>query len=313
MNSGQTTGQAGTTAPTQSNAVVQTEAGRTVTAQQQSTIQRSVLSARNAPRVNVDTINFAVNRGVVVPSRFRAVSVVAFPALIDAFPEYRDDSFFVVEDEVVFLDRDRRVVDVVPVGPRTRFSHRGSSSSVATMDLSPQQIREVQQVLIERGLLVGEADGVLGSRTREALITFQRRQGIATSGSVDTRTVAALGLSDRIGQGAGQEPSTVGQGRAPQQPAQQNTTGQTTGQTKPPQNGPSGTQPPAQQQSPQQNTTGQAASQNQSTVGQGGTRPGGGEKAQPGQPGQNSAPPPSSSGQGAPMPEQNPGRNSTGR
>ncbi|WGS21800.1 MULTISPECIES: peptidoglycan-binding domain-containing protein [unclassified Bradyrhizobium] len=312
MNSGQTTGQAqgqtGTTAQTQSNATVQTEAGRTVTAQQQSTIQRSVLSARNAPRVNINSINFAVNRGVVVPSRFHVVSVAAFPALIDVFPFYRDDSFFIVEDEVVFLDRDRRVVDVVPVGPRTRFSHRGSSSSVAIMDLSPQQIREVQQVLIDRGLLVGEADGVLGSRTREALITFQRQQGIATSGSVDTRTVAALGLSDRIGQGAGQGSSTVGQGRTQQQPAQQNAPGQTTGRANPPQNQSTPGQSPAQQQAPQQNTTGQAAPQNQSTVGQGGSRPSADQNTQPGQSGQSSAPPSSGAGQGAQTPEHNSNR-----
>jgi peptidoglycan hydrolase-like protein with peptidoglycan-binding domain len=307
-----------------------------VTAQQQSTIQRSVLSARNAPRVNVSTINFAVNPGVVVPRRFNVVSVAAFPALIDAFPYYRDDSFFVVEDEVVFLDRERRVVDVVPVGPRTRFSHRGGGGgggSVAMMDLNPQQIREVQQVLIDRGLLVGEADGVWGSRTREALITFQRQEGITTSGSVDTRTVTALGLSDRIGQGAGAS-STVGQSRtqqnttgqttdqtnAPQnqstgrtdtqQPAQQNTTGQTTGQANSPQNqsttSQSGNQPSAQQQAPQQNTTGQAAPQNQSTVGQGsGNQPNAGRDAQPSQPNQNNIPPSSGSGQSPQTPAQN--------
>jgi len=184
------------------------------------------------------------------------------------------------------------------------------------MDLNPQQIREVQQVLIDRGLLVGEADGVLGSRTREALITFQRRQGIATSGSVDTRTVTALGLSDRIGQGAGQGASTVGQGGARQHTTgqsgtQQNEPGQTTGQANSPQNrsapGQTGTQ------APQQNTTG-AAPQNESTVGQGGSRPGGSQNQnmpsnQPSnQPSQNSSPPSSGSGQGAQMPEHNSNR-----
>jgi hypothetical protein len=198
-----------------------------------------VLSARNAPRVNVNSINFAVHRGVVVPPRVNVVSVTVFPSLIEVFPQYRDYSFFVVEDEIVFLDRERRVVDVVPAGPRTRFSRAGTGGGgVAALNLSEAEIREVQLVLIERGLLTGEADGVLGPRTREALITFQRQQGIETSGSIDTRTVATLGLSNKIGQQqTGQsttqsttqgQSSTVGQG---QTGAQQNTTGQATAPT----------------------------------------------------------------------------------
>src|SRR5207247_1505934 len=119
----------------------------------------------------------------------------------------------------------------------------------------------------------GEADGVLGFRTREALIAFQRQQGIQTTGSIDTRTVTALGLSNRIGQQTGQSAtqgrsSTVGQGQAGTQqgtgqanapmPQNQSTTGQAT----------SG----AKQPSAQQGTSGQAAPQNQSTVGQGGNK-----------------------------------------
>ena len=277
---GQTQGQA----QGQSGVAAQTQASRTtLSAQQQNTIRQSVLSARNAPRVNVNAIHFAVNSGVVVPSNIRIVSVSTFPVLVDVFPSFRDYSFFVVEDEIVFLDRDRRIVEVVPVGPRARFSRRAASGgSFAMLNLSPQEIREVQRVLIERRLLVGEADGVLGSRTREALITFQRQQGIQTSGSVDTRTVTALGLSNRIGQQSGQsatqgQSSTVGQGQSgTQQPSarQQNTTGQGTGQANAPmpQNQSTTDQVTrgAKQPSAKQGTTGQAAPQNQSTVGRGG-------------------------------------------
>src|SRR6266446_5970927 len=219
---GQTQGQA----QGQSGVAAQTQASRTtLSAQQQTTIRQSVLSARNAPRVNVNAIHFAVNPGVVVPSNIRIVSVSSFPVLVDVFPSFRDYSFFVVEDEIVFLDRDRRIVEVVPAGPRAGFSRRAArGGSFAMLDLSPQEIREVQRVLIERRLLVGEVDGVLGSRTREALITFQRQQGIQTTGSIDTRTVTALGLSNRIGQQTGQSAtqgqSTVGQGQTgTQQPS----------------------------------------------------------------------------------------------
>jgi Putative peptidoglycan binding domain len=272
---GQTQGQTQGQAQAQSGVAAQTQASRTtLSAQQQNTIQQSVLSARNAPRVNVNAIHFAVNPGVVVPSNIRIVSVSTFPVLVDVFPSFRDFSFFVVEDEIVFLDRDRRIVEIVPVGPRARFSRRAArGGSFAMLDLSQQEIREVQRVLIERHLLVGEADGVLGPRTREALITFQRQQGIQTTGSIDTRTVTALGLSNRIGQQTGQsatqgQSSTVGQG---QTGTQQSTTGQGTGQANAPmpQNQSTTGQATggAKQPSAQQGTSGQAAPQNQSTVG----------------------------------------------
>jgi hypothetical protein len=294
-----------------------------------------VFSARNAPRVNVNSVNFAVNRGVAVPRNINVVSVSAFPALIDTFPSFRDNSFFIVEDEIVFLDRDRRVADVVPVGPRARFSRNfggsggssvGGGGSVAALNLSPAEIREVQLVLIDRGLLTGEADGVLSTRTQEALVSFQRQQGFEASGRIDTRTVASLGLSNKIGQQSGQstsgsQSSTVGQS---QTGSQQNTTGQASGQANAPapqnqsttgQAGGQGQggaqQPSAQQQQPAQQNT-QAAPQNQSTVGQGGNQPAPNQNQnmQSGQGGQGSSPPPSTSGQGnAQPPAQNPGQN----
>jgi len=286
-----------------------------------------VLSARNAPRVNVNSINFAINAGVVVPRHVNVVAVSAFPALIDIVPDFRDDSFFVVDDEIVVLDRSRRVVDVVPAGPRTHFSQNFSRSSVgggaaASLNLSVTEIREVQQVLIDRGFLTGEVDGVFNDRTRQALISFQRREGIQASGSIDSRTVSSLGLSNRIGQQSNQS-TTVGQG---QSGTQQNTTGQGSGQANAPapQNqsttgqaggqgqGGAAQQPSAQQQpTAQQNT--QAAPQNQSTVGQSGNQPAANQNTpsgQAGQAGQANSPPPSTSGQGnAPPPAQNPGQN----
>jgi len=113
----------------------------------------------------------------------------------------------------------------------------------------------VQQVLIERGLLTGEADGVFSTRTREALIVFQRQQGLQARGTIDTRTVAALGVSNKIS--ATQNQSTT----AGQQPsAPQNATGQNTGQA----NAPAGQNEPA--------TTGQAGRNQPATTGQAGTQ-----------------------------------------
>jgi len=179
-------------------------------------LQQSVVSASNAPHVNANSINFQVRAGVNVPSNISIVSASTYPVLIDTFPAYRDYSFFVVDDEIVFVDRERRVVDVVPAGPRTRFSAHvtggGSTSSsggsVATVDLPADDMRIVQHVLIERGLLSGEADGILGPQTREALMTYQRQQGIQVSGSIDARTVTSLGVSNRLSAQASQSLQT---------------------------------------------------------------------------------------------------------
>ena len=56
----------------QSGANVQSQAGAKLTSQQQTSIQQSVLSARNVPRV--DHVNFAVHTGAIIP---RSVNIVA--------------------------------------------------------------------------------------------------------------------------------------------------------------------------------------------------------------------------------------------
>ena len=265
-------GQANAQAQTPS-AATQSMSGRVqVSAQQQTRLQQSVLSSRNVDRVRVKTnsINFRVNTGVVVPRNISVVSVADYPALIDVYPDYRDDSFFVVDDEIVVTDRSRRIVDVIPAGPRTHYARNSSSSggSVAALDLSSDEIRVVQQVLIERGRLSGEADGIFGPDTRRALMTFQRQEGFQATGSIDTRTVAALGVSNKISATQGQS-TTVGQGQTSQS-APQNTTGQNTGHDNGPaqQNETSG-----QARQNQPSTTGQAQQNQPATPGQAGTQP----------------------------------------
>jgi len=87
--------------------------GRTVTEQQRTSIRNSVLHGRNVPRER--DVRFDVRRGGSVPDRVRFVDVTSYPELVDAFPDYRDDSFFVTEDEIVFVGPGRRIVDVVPL------------------------------------------------------------------------------------------------------------------------------------------------------------------------------------------------------
>src|SRR5262249_20343672 len=161
--------------------------------EQRTRIRDTVLARSDVPRVS--NINFNVSVGTVVPNNVRIVAVPS--AIVEIRPQFRNHRYFVVRDDIVILDNRRRIVAVMPVGaaggsgPTAR-----SGSSEVVVDLSPDEIREVQHVLIERGFSV-EVTGVLDQRTRTAVIEFQRRQGLEASGRIDRRTTAELGVSVR--------------------------------------------------------------------------------------------------------------------
>jgi peptidoglycan hydrolase-like protein with peptidoglycan-binding domain len=77
-------------------------------------------------------------------------------------------------------------------GPNQRAS---GTEAGGALNLGRDQVRQAQMVLKEKGFDAGEADGVLGPRTRKALIAFQRQQGLEPSGEIDQRTATALGIS----------------------------------------------------------------------------------------------------------------------
>jgi len=60
--------------------------------------------------------------------------------------------------------------------------------------LSPDQIKQVQWALDQKGFHVGRADGVLGRETRQALSEFQHQQKLQRTGSLDDQTLQALGV-----------------------------------------------------------------------------------------------------------------------
>jgi len=182
-----------------------------LTAEQRTKIQQTVLAGSNVPRVN--NVNFSLAVGTAVPASVRVVEVP--PTLIEIYPDWRGHRYFVVRDEVVIVDRSRKIVAVMPVGSSARGGAQLDGGKGA-LSLSSEQIRQVQIVLIEKGFNIGgEPDGVLGPRTKQALISFQRQQGFAATGQIDSRTVTELGLSNMTGQqGGAARPSTSGQGGA---------------------------------------------------------------------------------------------------
>jgi len=176
------------------------------------------------PRVN--SVNFALSTGTVVPTSVRVVDVG--PELIEINPQWRGYKYFVVHDDVVIIDNSRKIVSVVSTGSSrggARLNTGGGSASA--LNLSETQIREIQTVLIQKGFDIGRPDGRLGPRTVRALTEFQRKQGLQATGRIDSKTVSALGVSNM---GGAQGGTTTGQGGGAshggaahqQAPAQQN-------------------------------------------------------------------------------------------
>lgn len=182
-----------------------------LTAEQRDRIRTTVMARNNVPRV--DNVNFSIRVGTVVPRRVRVVEVPS--ALIAIHPQWRGHRYFVIRDEIIIVDRDYRIISVVPVGSGNEARHDGRDGASLALSNDGANIREVQIVLRQKGFDI-EVDGVMGPRTRQAIIAFQRQQGLQATGEIDQRTSLALGVS-RSSPGSDQ---TTGQG-SPQSPAVQ--------------------------------------------------------------------------------------------
>ncbi len=61
-----------------------------------------------------------------------------------------------------------------------------------SQNLNPEQIREAQKLLNERGLKAGAEDGILGKQTRTAISDFQKSEKLDVTGKFDDPTLRAL-------------------------------------------------------------------------------------------------------------------------
>ena len=84
----------------------------------------------------------------------------------------------------------------------------GSSSSMSGQ-MSQDQIKKIQQALKDKGHDPGPIDGNMNSRTQDALRAFQKSQNITVTGTLDSSTAAALGVTapSSSATGAGSSPS----------------------------------------------------------------------------------------------------------
>jgi hypothetical protein len=254
-------------------------AGRvTLNEEQRTKIQQTVLSSRDAPRV--DRVNFRIDVGVEVPREIRVVEVPQ--TLVEIYPEWRGHQYFVVQDEIVIVDRSRRILARAPVGSSSASVERRTSSSTTTVDWSEVDVRRVQEVLVERGFYNGPVDGVFRPEIQQALIKFQEREGFEASGRIDERTSVALGVSIRT------------QGQGTQGQADPKTGQSTSGQA----GGSPGSAAPG---TPQNNNAGNPGQTNRpSTAGQGSNTPSAGDNKATGQGNR-----PATSGQGGNQPSGN--------
>lgn len=74
------------------------------------------------------------------------------------------------------------------------------------MTASPEQVRQVQQALKDKGKDPGPIDGVMGPQTKSALKDYQQDEGLKATGQLDTATLAKLGVSDSSSPSAAPRP-----------------------------------------------------------------------------------------------------------
>ncbi len=70
-----------------------------------------------------------------------------------------------------------------------------SGTSAAMGRLSSTEITQVQQALKAKGHDPGPVDGVMSSKTHQAIRAFQQANGLQATGTMDPQTAAALGVS----------------------------------------------------------------------------------------------------------------------
>jgi hypothetical protein len=60
--------------------------------------------------------------------------------------------------------------------------------------VTPNEIREMQEALRNKGYYKGKVDGVFGLKTRDSIRAYQRAENLPITGQVDTRTADEIGL-----------------------------------------------------------------------------------------------------------------------
>ena len=79
----------------------------------------------------------------------------------------------------------------------------GGAQALSKYGSTGSEVTQIQQRLTELGYNPGTVDGIYGTRTKNAVISFQRDYGLSDDGIVGPLTLEALGLCGGGGSGGG--------------------------------------------------------------------------------------------------------------
>ena len=66
------------------------------------------------------------------------------------------------------------------------------SATTLSMGSRGEEVKKLQQSLTEKGYDIGEVDGVFGTKTKEAVMAFQKEKGLKVDGIAGPETLSAL-------------------------------------------------------------------------------------------------------------------------
>ncbi len=69
-----------------------------------------------------------------------------------------------------------------------------SASALSKMGSTGKEVSDIQSVLKNQGYYTGSVDGIYGTATRNAVINFQKANGLSADGIVGKNTLSALGI-----------------------------------------------------------------------------------------------------------------------
>ncbi|MEH2170055.1 MAG: peptidoglycan-binding protein [Nostoc sp.] len=109
----------------------------------------------------------------------------------------------ITKDAVIAFQRNYRITASGIVNRQTWNALMGSSPTSGRSSLSTQQVRELQVRLRQLGYLNADATGNVGPKTREAVIAFQRNNGLPVDGIPNVQVLDSV---RRVSIGGTQQP-----------------------------------------------------------------------------------------------------------
>ncbi|SDA31555.1 N-acetylmuramoyl-L-alanine amidase [Ruminococcus sp. YE71] len=86
------------------------------------------------------------------------------------------------------------IIAVITLTARA-FTDRNNISALSSVGSRGSEVKAIQEKLAERGLFHDDITGYYGEKTRQAVLRFQKQQGIAQTGTAGPLTLRALGIT----------------------------------------------------------------------------------------------------------------------